>query len=179
MRTSRAGSWSSRSGFTLVELALVVLLLSLFSVLSLPLLSAVGDDAMERSARRLAGTVKYLYNEAALSGLEYRIVYDLDDRSYRTRRLETDGELTEVGGSGRGRSLYGEVAFEDLTIPGRGTFQSGELTTRVLPIGWMEETLVHLRQDDRQMTLHLQPYTGTTKVYEGYRDLDSLAFRSR
>ena len=47
------------------------------------------------SARRLAGTVKYLFNESALDGREYRLIFDLKDATYSARRLEEDGTLTE------------------------------------------------------------------------------------
>lgn len=169
---SRAGNWNRQDGFTLVELGVVMLLLVLFSVLTIPVFGGFGSNRLNSSARRLAGTVKYLYNESALSGLSYRIVYDLDQEAYRAERVEANGDVTEVGGTGRGRELGGDVRFEDVTLVDRGKYTSGQVTEKIEPVGWLEEAVIHLKEGDRQLTLHLQPFTGTTKVYEGYREID-------
>ena len=170
---SRAGICSNRAGFTLIELMVVVVLLVLFSALTVPLLTGVGADALPLAARRLAGSVKYLFNEAALSGRPYRLTYDLDGQRYLTQRQEANGELTAVGGLAGDRKLGSDVRFEDVTVVGRGKFTSGQVTTVIQPIGWLEETIVHLQSGRRQLTLHIQPYTGTTRVYEGYREFDN------
>ncbi len=168
---STAGTWSNTRGFTLIELAVVVLLISLFSVLTLPMLTGIGEDRLAVSARRLAGTVKYLYNESALSGLEYRLVYNLDRGTFKAKRLERDGELTDLPRIGREQSLRGEVRFREIAVGGRGSFSSGEVTTEIHPVGWMEETVIHLSEEGREMTLRINPYTGSTEVFEGYRKL--------
>src|SRR5210317_194715 len=81
------------AGFTLVELMVVMVLVSLFMVFSIPLFSNIGTSSLGTSARRLSGTIKYLFNESALSGLEYRLIYNLDRGTYRAQVLEADGEL--------------------------------------------------------------------------------------
>jgi len=175
MPTSRAGT-STETGFTLIELAVVILLIGLFSALVVPMLTGVGQDELKTTARRLAGTTKYLYNEAALSGRPYRLLFDLDAGTYGGRRLEEDGELVAVTGSGSDRSLPEGVRFRDIVVAGRGRSSSGQTWTAIQPVGWVDETLIHLAAgDERVLTLHLQPLTGSTEVYEGYRDFDNLA----
>jgi prepilin-type N-terminal cleavage/methylation domain-containing protein len=168
---STAGTLNRQTGFTLIELAVVVLLIALFTGLSIPLLSRIGDHGLDSSARRLAGTVKYLFNEAALSGRPYRLTYNLTQGTYRAARLETSGELTAQGGLVREQRLKGDARFKDLTIGGRGTLSDGEVTTDILPVGWMEETTIHLDDgSDQILTLHINPFTGATEVYQGYRE---------
>jgi general secretion pathway protein H len=133
----------------------------------------VGEDGLKSSARRIAGTVKYFFNEAALSGRPHRLEYNLDEGTFRVRRIEADGEVVELGGTGREQRLRGNVRFKDITIPARGSFSHGEVTTEILPIGWLEETVVHLEEEDgRTMTLRIMPYTGTTEVFDGYREFN-------
>ncbi len=168
---STAGKLNRPSGFTLVELAVVVLLIALFTGLSIPLFGRLGDGGLDSSARRLAGTVKYLFNEAALSGRPYRLTYNLSQGTYRAARLETSGELIVEGGLVREQRLKGNTRFRDLAIGGRGTFSEGEVTTEILPVGWMEETTIHLEDGaDQVLTLHINPFTGATEVYQGYRE---------
>jgi len=159
------------AGFTLVELVVVMVLISLFMLFSIPLFSNIGTSSLGTSARRLSGTIKYLFNESAMSGLEYRLVYDLDQGLYRAQILEANGEQVDAPDQGREASLKGDVRFMDLQLPGRGKFTMGQITTRIHPSGWVEETIIHLDDGDGEMlTLRVSPLTGTTEVFDGYRE---------
>ena len=159
------------AGFTLVEIVVVMVLISLFMVFSVPLFSNIGASSLGTSARRLGGTIKYLFNESAISGLEYRLIYDLDQGSYRAQVLEADGQLLDDPDQGRQAALKGSVRFKDLQLPGRGKFSAGQVTTRFHPSGWVEETIIHLVDGDGAMlTLRVTPLTGTTEVFDGYRE---------
>jgi len=121
----------------------------------------------------LTGTVKYLFNESALQHLEHRLVFDFAKGTYSGFRLEENGELTALGGLGRGRTLPGDAKFKDIVLIGRGKFSTGEVTVRIHPEGWMDEAVIHLVDDgDRNLTIHVQPFTGTTEIYEGYRNFE-------
>jgi general secretion pathway protein H len=156
-----------------VELSLVVLLIGLFSLLTVPIFAGWGEGSSQSSARRLAGTVKYLYNESALQKREFRLVFDLEKGAYQAKVLEPDGQLAEVAGTGRRQQLKGEVRFQDIAVAGQGKFSSGEVTTVIHPVGWLEETVIHLKDEDgRTLTLRLMPFTGSTEIYEGYREFE-------
>ena len=87
---------SAQSGFTLIELGVVVVLIALFAMLTIPLFSSTGTSKLGYSARRLSGTIKYLFNESALTGLEHRLIYNLDRDTYRARVVEADGEIVDL-----------------------------------------------------------------------------------
>jgi len=160
-----------QNGFTLIEIMVVVVLVSLFMAFSVPLFSNIGTSSLGTSARRLSGTIKYLFNESAMTGLEYRLIYDLDRGTYRAQILEEDGSLVDDPDQGREASLKGSVRFKDLQLPGRGKFTMGQITTRLHPSGWVEETIIHLDDGDGKMlTLRVMPLTGTTEVFDGYRE---------
>jgi general secretion pathway protein H len=159
------------AGFTLVEIVVVMVLLSLFMMFSIPLFSNIGSNSLDTSARRLSGTIKYLFNESALSGLEYRLIYDLDQGLYRAQILEANGELFDAPDQGREATLKGDVRFMDLQVPGRGKFSAGQVTTFIYPSGWVEETIIHLDDGAGEMlTLRVSPLTGTTEIFDGYRE---------
>jgi len=161
----------NQRGFTLIELTLVVLLLGLLANLSLPLISGFETDRMNATARRLSGTVKYLYNEAIITGREQRLIFDLSQGTYRTVDIAENGDLTENTGLGRLYRLPQMVRFESIYQPRRGEKNAGEVTTAILSGGWMEETIIHLiDEDERKLTLRLVPLTGLTEFYDGYRD---------
>jgi general secretion pathway protein H len=162
----------AKAGFTLVELAVLVAMLGLFALLTVPLFGSVGTSKLGTSARRLSGTIKYMFNESALTGLEHRLVYNLDRGTYRGKRVETDGEIVELPDYGNEVSLLGDVRFRDVQLAGRGTFTSGEVTVKIYPAGWIEETGVHLEDGaGNEMSLLVMPLTGTSEISEGYKAL--------
>ena len=176
MPTSTVGNLNNQRGFTLIELGIVVILIGLFTVISVPLLDSGGRDDVRAAARRLAGTVKYLFNEAALTGLEHRLIYNLDQNSYQAKVMESDGRVFDVEGIGSARRLRQGVHFNRLALPGRGSFNSGEVTVRIDPSGWLEETLILLSGDgDYQMTVHLYPLTGSAEITEGRKRFDQAS----
>jgi len=149
----------------------VVLLTGIFAFLIMPRFDLAGRGELAATAKRLGGTTRYLFNEAALTRREHRLVYDLEGDSYRAVRLEANGELTPVDGPGKSTRLRGSVRFRDLTVPGRGTFSTGEVVTTFHPAGWLEETIVHLEnRKGEQLTVHISPLTGGVETYAGYRD---------
>lgn len=161
-----------QAGFTLIELGVVVALLALFAVLTIPLFGSTGTSDLGYSARRLSGTIKYLFNESALTGREHRLIFNLDHDSYRARIVKADGEIVDLPGLGKETRLTGDIRFRDLHLPGRGTFTAGEVTVRIDPSGWIDETTVHLEDDaESAMTLHVMPLTGTSEFFTGYKTL--------
>ena len=175
MPISTVGNLNNQRGFTLIELGIVVVLIGLFTVISVPLLDSGGRDDVRAAARRLAGTVKYLFNEAALTGLEHRLIYNLDRDSYGAKVRESDGRLFDVESVGRNRRLRKGVHLSELALPGRGSFTSGEVTVRIDPSGWLEETLILLSGDgDYLLTVHVNPLTGAAEILEGRQRFDQL-----
>lgn len=149
----------------------MVVLLGLLAGLTLPMLNGLGSNALETSARRLAGTVKYLYNEAVMTGLEHRLTFDLKAHRYQSARLNPAGELEVLQGTGKPRSLEPGVRFSGIYQPRRGEQTTDNATTALLPGGWLEETVIHLQdENDRELTLRLVPLTGLTEIYPGRRD---------
>jgi general secretion pathway protein H len=169
MPTSRAGNWTS--GFTLIELAVVTLLLALLAGLTVPLLNRGGDGALRGTARRLTGTIRYLYNEAALSGHRHRLLLDMDRRRLSARRLEADGNWEALRGLARDWTWPEQVRLVALTLPGKGTFSTGEVSIGLYPSGGMDAAIIQLSDDrQRSLTLRLLPLTGSVEIHDGLRD---------
>lgn len=172
MPTSTAGKSTKDQGFTLAELAIVTLLLALFASLVMPQLMRFGDGDLQRSARYMAGTVKYLYNEAVLTGLEHQLIFSIDQGSYKAKVIDRDGHLREIGGRGHKRSLPAGTRIRDIQLGSRGSFNSGQVTTTFLPGGWVEETVIHLAAGPGEnLTLHFDPLTGSVETFSGYQEL--------
>jgi prepilin-type N-terminal cleavage/methylation domain-containing protein len=77
-------------GFTLIELALVLLILGILASLAAPALSVLGTARIDAEARRLASVISYLHDEASLRGRVYRLTFDLDTESYAVEVARAD-----------------------------------------------------------------------------------------
>lgn len=171
MRILKAGSSTDTSGFTLIELAIVVCLIGLFSALVIPRLPDLTAGGPARAVRRIAGTTKFLYNEAALSGREHRLLFDLDHSRLRPRQLAANGELVAVKGLPEETQLPSGVKLLDVSVAGHEKVTSGETTLAIAPSGWLPQTVIHLQGSDQKiLTIRLLSYTGGAEVFEGYRE---------
>jgi len=171
MPISRAGTSTDQSGFTLIELVVVITLLAIFVLLSLPLLANQGDGGERRALRRLAGNVKLLYNEAALTRDEHLLTFDLENGTFSAFRMERSGNQVEKVPVGDARSLA-PLRIDQVQVVGKGRFRSGEVTVRIYPQGWMEEVWLQLVNEDNQTkTLNFVPMTGSTRIYDGRREI--------
>ena len=171
MPISKTGTSTEQTGFTLIELVVVISLLSIFALISLPLLTNQGDGGQRQAMRRLAGQVKLLYNEAALTRDIHLLTFNLDEDSFSTFRMERNGDQLEKVPVAEARSLA-PLRIEQIQVAGKGSFRSGEVTVRIYPQGWMEETWIQLENAATQITtLNFVPMTGSTRIYDGRREI--------
>ncbi len=82
------------AGFTLIELALVLVILSTLVSLVWPRLSLIEHGRLEHAARKLAAMLSYVEDEAALRGRSHRVLVDFDGARYRI-----ESEVGQPGGA--------------------------------------------------------------------------------
>ncbi len=170
---SEAGSLNNTRAFTLVELGLVLLLLSLFGLLSLPALDSYRQDALDQSARRLTSLAHHLFNEAALTGARHRLWFDLDGQNYRAERLQDSGEWLRLDGRLGGGTWPAGVRLCELRIEEQGSLTRGTATVEFLPQGYLPATTLYLQQEgDRLLSLHLEPLSAQGLIREGHHVFD-------
>jgi len=158
------GTSTNRSGFTLVELLVVIVLLSLISSISLPLIANRGDGDEKLMVRRIAGTVKQLYNEATLTRDEHLLMVDFSRNSLQAYRLQSSGGVIEKKSFGKELNLA-PLQVKQINIEGKGTFRSGQIVVRIFPLGWMEPTRLFLaKQGGGEVQLLFSPLTGSVTI---------------
>ncbi len=67
----------SQLGFTLIEILVVMVIIASVMGLAVSMFSNTAADALEETASQLSGTIRYVYNEAAVQNKYYRLVVDL------------------------------------------------------------------------------------------------------
>lgn len=165
----------SSPGFTLLELTVVLFIVGLLVTILVPRLSDLGSTRLEATAKRLAAVVRYLSGEAAIQNRTYRLNYDLDQQRYWITMLITaeDGAefIEDQSPLSRPVQLPPTIAFADVQAPGVGRLSTGRVHTHFLPQGYVDPTLIHLRdQHSRVVTVLIPALTGEARIYDGYID---------
>jgi len=167
MRMLPTGTSINRSGFTLVELVVVIAILSLIASISLPLLARWETGSEHQKMRRIVGCVKQLYNEATLTGDHHLLSFDLDRNSMRGYRLRPSSGTVEKEFFGREIRLA-PLQIEEVKVAGKGSFRTGKVEIEVFPLGWIEATkIVVIGEDGRETQLQISPLTGAVTIDAG------------
>lgn len=188
MPTSTAAPWIERerltirpraqAGFTLIELGLVLLIISVVVALVVPRFRDQSHAELIAQTRKLAATFRFLQEEAILNGRVYRLNFDLDQQRYFVTSADADDESggnfqRESGILARDVALSANVQIADINVPMvTGKLYEGIGFTQFYPDGSVEATVVHLDNGQEGYTLYVpQPLTGRAYVASGYFDL--------
>jgi general secretion pathway protein H len=72
----------AQAGFTLMEVVVVMVLFAMMALMAAPYVNSALGVEVKSEARKLAGTMRYLFDEASIQGANYRIVFNLDRHAY-------------------------------------------------------------------------------------------------
>ncbi len=157
-------------GFTLIEIAIVIVVLGIMISLVIPRLGEIGEANLKRSARHLTGMIRFLRDDAQAKKTVYRLKFDIQSGRYWAEALTvTSDQTTEfkrlqsvLANEG---SLSGQTTFKDV----QAGSHPDEPYILFTPDGWVEKAFIHLRDgNDKDFTLVVQPLTGDTELHEGY-----------
>ncbi len=168
------------SGFTLLELAIVLFVMAVALSFVIPRFRDTNSAELRASAGRLASTTRLLYDEAAFRQRPMRLNLDLDHHRYWASELDVDSQklafIPDQDPLGRPVDLPAGVAFEDVVLPALGTIDRGVVYAQFSPQGFADPLVVHLQnRNGEQATLAIEPLTGRARIAEGYIEVTALA----
>jgi prepilin-type N-terminal cleavage/methylation domain-containing protein len=163
-KTSRQGA----PGFTLLELAVVMLLLSILLGFALPAILG-GDMLASRAgtARKIAWAVKQLKHDALTRQTPHRLHFDLDaGRIWATREHgpndTADEKQTDPWALPEG------MRIESIEFPRGETLQTGEVMIGFYPQGHSDRALVRLRADNGDHTdILIETFLPFARILDG------------
>lgn len=148
-----------KTGFTLLELVIVIFIISLATALIMPSFIDIGGDTLKAEAKHLSNTLRYVYDEAVAKKRIYTLKFNLDDNSWGF-----EGEK-----EGRSFRTKKGVDLTDIMIPSLGRVSEGEVIVKFGPLGPEEPMILHLAKDEAEYTILFNHLNGRTKILEGYR----------
>jgi general secretion pathway protein H len=163
MRTWKAGGCNNR-GFTLVELAMVMLVLGIVAAITMPRVGGMLDRQNLRSTINVVrGTVRYLQARAALTKRTYRLTFDLDKQTMSACYLTEESCQEERSRVLRAYEFPHTVEVLDITSAAGEKTQEGEASTHFYPSGDAESSCIHLSGSGTERMLKIESITGRLK----------------
>jgi general secretion pathway protein H len=163
-------------GFTLMELVVVMVLLSLMTAFAVPKIrTSLFSDQLKSTARRVIGLVNATGQEARSEHRPYLLIFDSTSREFRVRteKSVTGKQAEKETPVIRPVSVPEGVRVLDFTSVHGGTKNSGELFLRFSKKGYVDKTLIHFSDGSgRELTLSLSPFLGVSRLYDSYRTLE-------
>jgi len=176
METYRVGRSNEPQGFTLVELAVVLMILAVVLGLVLPEASSfLFRSDLKASSRRLAGAVSYARSQAMLEGRLWELTIDLDKASFWAAALDEEGVSSDLDAV-KIRTLAGEVRFIDVKNLPDETIRAGRVVLLFHPKGLVEPAVIHLAGTGQQIqTIFVKAFNGRLEARDGYLEEDRPA----
>jgi type II secretory pathway pseudopilin PulG len=168
------------AAFTLLELAVVLLLIGLVLAIAMPRFGAFQGAELRSESHRLATRSHYLYEEASAQKVLLYLNLDLNHSTYFVTRLDPFAAQPafrpEPGPAGGLVALPADVRLRDVWVEGGGLFRTGIVKCEFYPSGAADAAVIHLYDRNGDvMTVGINPFDGTVSIIP--RDLSAAAFQ--
>jgi prepilin-type N-terminal cleavage/methylation domain-containing protein len=169
MRIWRAGV-CNKSGFTLVELAMVMLVIGIVTAVAMPRVGGMLDrQNMRRTVNTVRGMVRFVQARAALTKRVYRLTFDFDRQTMSACYLLEDDCQIERSRELREFNFPLSARLLDVVNAEGEKMRQGEAVSHFYPTGLAEPSMIHLGDIGQdQMTIVIAPLGGRVKVFSGY-----------
>jgi general secretion pathway protein H len=160
------------SGFTLMELVVVIAIISLVALLVVPRLPSSEGTRLQNSARSLAAGIRLVNDRSVTTKSLYRLRLNLADNSAVFARIAADGSDSPPDDPLLARQLLGEgIQIEDVITERLGKVSEGEVVVRFSSGGLAEFVIIHLKGGrDEQYTIMAYPHNGKVVPMAGYQE---------
>lgn len=158
---------ASRSGFTLIELMVVMLLITIVLGVAIPKFSGGAfQDPVKKLSRWMINTVRNLRSAAIQKQIVQALVIDLDNR----RMWMIDDQMSEealASASDKALTLADGLRVVDVRFPGQDPVTSGTTEVKFYPAGFSDQALIHLQNDDTErFSFLVEPLLPKVKFFD-------------
>lgn len=165
------GSVRRPAAFTVIELILVVLILSILSGLTLPHFSRTRENfALKQQTQDLAHVMRYAQSRAVTKGKEMRLAFSPDFSSYQLTE-----EMEGMEGDGPQGAQEAERSFEAIAgrwgrvfpLPASIKIESEEMDIHFYADGSMDKRRISICRADQCSAISTKEQRGHVRIFEG------------
>lgn len=187
MRRRRKGAESSRSGFTLIEILIVLAIIALVLSLGMPAIQSVTNQRINSTTRRFTGLIRAIRNDAILLNLIHRLVINFDDQTWWIESQKKFGLLEEEPPEDgeevpdtnftyaekyttEPRKMPGGVVFSGVRTERDGLISKGVAYVHFFPNGFTEQSILYLSKEGAESVFYsmiLRPTSGRIELQPG------------
>jgi prepilin-type N-terminal cleavage/methylation domain-containing protein len=167
IRANRPGQ-----GFTLIELMVVMMLISIVLAVAIPRFGGGPfQDPVKKLSRWMIVTVKTLRSAAIQQQKTQGLVIDLSNRRMWLVDEGMDEEAVQAAASKKAMSLPDAVRYMDVQFPQQERISSGTAEVRFYPAGYSDQVLIHVEtDDDEKLTFLVEPLLPKVKIIDEWID---------
>lgn len=140
-----------RSGFTLLEIVLVVFIISLFTALALPSFSNLGVGGLKNDAKKLASLLRYLNDSSIYTKKDLQLHFDFTEKT-----------VSWSGPEGEKSRELGNITA--VTLPSKGTIREGQVLVFFGPLGLGENIEITLNKGEHEAKVTMNSLSGRVKI---------------
>ncbi len=161
------------SGFTLIELIVVISLIGLMLFFSLPRLqdNPFLDDS-KQSSRWLIGKVQSLKESAIREQKQYSLHFDLDSGRIWETNESMSAEDIESAALNNSHSLPEDLRIIDIEYPQKGKIVGGQAEIIFYKAGYTDKALVHMQEGDLYLSFLIEPFLSKVQYSENYASFE-------
>ena len=179
---------------TLIEIMVTMTIVGLIFAAAAAGLRSAFNVNLKNTSAHLASTMRYLSSKAVTDHVYLRVVFDLDDRSYKIEGSNEPQVVDPEEGKGQGGSegkedksnftalesklllpvkLPSDVFFKDVSVSYlKQKREKGQVAVYFFPNGFATPALINFRdeKDEDHFSIELFPLSGRVKVQSEYRE---------
>ena len=170
--TTNHGLFPRNSGFTLIELIVVIALMGLMLFFSLPRLqnNPFFNDT-KKSSRWLISKVQTLKESAIRDQKRYTLHFDLDSgRVWETNEAMSPEEIESA--SIDSYVLPNDLQIIDVEYPSQDKIHSGQAEINFYKAGYTNKALVHMQDGDTYLSFLIEPFLPDVQFFEKYASFE-------
>jgi len=177
-------SHRNKSGFTLIELIFVILIIGFISAMALPTLRLISGDKRAELVNQLSHLVQIAWQNAVVTGKVHRIVFDTTNHEIKAEMREltnsSDHSKNKTGEkageyiSASGAYFKASIKWDSELFPikdwyiGTKAEASSSLNFLVFPEGLAQPVIINFASES-PLSMVLNPFSAQFKDYDTYQ----------
>lgn len=155
-------------GFTLIEIAVVILLISIMLLVAVPRLpDSPLTDQTRKTKRWVILKVQDLKERAVRDQKTYTLHVGIDSK----RLWITSDDMSEESKEQAEKNalkLDEDLKVLDVEYPGDQRVESGRADIAFFAKGYSDRAIIHMADMDTRFSFHIEPFLSNVKLYDAY-----------